>query len=342
MGRFFPLLSPFALVWVAFTFQAIIILIHGEDATDCDLECSLQNVTCDLECFNGGYCTLVPIGDVPPNPDLPLNVSLMERCVCRPGYAGPNCTIELEECSDPPPGEVRRCHNGVPCREVDHPSSNETTYECNCALAYEQSQVAGFICDHPPASETCGESFGTVPGAESFCVNGGTCYANMGLGQFTFFNGTDIPIPFQHLGCRCPPEFEGTYCEFLRAPLSRFNVPSLDEKTPFSIDGSSNSETETIVGVTISILSLAGLYGIYETKKRWSRSSFFAFDRIDAFLSDPFLVNDNDLAQTSEVNEMDNGSGNDNERSAITNKNSSSIRLEGGRSDGGEDRSYKV
>ena len=68
--------------------------------------------TCDLECANGGYCSLRK-GTAEELTKQAQQGKLIEECVCPPGFTGIACENTVSECSLPD----RVCHNGLPCEK---------------------------------------------------------------------------------------------------------------------------------------------------------------------------------------------------------------------------------
>jgi hypothetical protein len=119
--------------------------------------------SCDLECANGGYCTLVD-GTPEQLARKAQSGNLIEACVCRPGFTGVACDVEVEQCSLP----ERTCHNGSPCT-----MGKNREWGCDCSLADSLSAFAGYQC-RKPSAEYCTGKF-QPNSALSFCTNGGRC-----------------------------------------------------------------------------------------------------------------------------------------------------------------------
>jgi hypothetical protein len=123
-------------------------------------------LSCDLQCTNGGYCTLME-GTADDLIKEAQSGKLIETCVCRPGYTGVGCENVVQQCSLPD----RKCHNGAPC-DLDR----EKNWVCNCDLADSISKFAGTMC-RTPYTEYCTGRF--KPNSPlSFCTNGGRCLAD--------------------------------------------------------------------------------------------------------------------------------------------------------------------
>ena len=100
------------------------------------------------------------------------------------------------------------CENNSPC--IAHPIK-EDKYMCDCSLAHlNPSGIAqtadlkvsfgGVYCEHV-ATSYCqqGKQFSDT----AFCTNGGECRLLVGKNE-------------EHAGCKCPPNYEGHYCQFVR------------------------------------------------------------------------------------------------------------------------------
>jgi len=171
----------------------------------------LGRARCQLDCQNGGYCNFVTR-----SPDKQLQLfargSLLEHCVCRPGFAGIACETRVESCSYPD----LICHsNGTPCSQRD----SDGSWVCDCSVAATVSHFARSMCQSPQTSY-CGQ--GDVAN-RSFCTNGGICKANLSHSVRTMKEGAEKEdetneneMLSTHNGCHCPPEFEGPHCEYLR------------------------------------------------------------------------------------------------------------------------------
>jgi hypothetical protein len=128
---------------------------------------TMMNPSCDLECANDGYCTLIE-GTTEQLARAAQAGHLIEVCVCRPGFMGVACENILEQCALP----ERKCHNGAPCSK-----DKNGEWGCDCSLADAMGNFAGQMCRNP-ITEYCTGKF--QPGsALSFCTNGGRC-----LGDF--------------------------------------------------------------------------------------------------------------------------------------------------------------
>mmetsp|Transcript_18999 Transcript_18999/g.30647 ORF Transcript_18999/g.30647 Transcript_18999/m.30647 type:complete len:347 (+) Transcript_18999:81-1121(+) len=164
--------------------------------------------SCDLECANGGYCTLKR-GSADSLAQEAQSGNLIEICVCRPGFTGVACENIVHDCELP----ERKCHNGAPCRAIEDQDDGTTTWECDCSIADSMSEFAGKMC-RDPITEYCTGTY-DPHSALSFCTNGGRCRADF-LGASADPGNTTVNQQFQNAGCICPNDFYGPHCEFLR------------------------------------------------------------------------------------------------------------------------------
>lgn len=136
--------------------MASLVKASGEAAASTD-------VSCDLGCKNGGYCTLVE-GTVEELSHEAQSGHLIEECVCQPGFTGTACETVVEECSLP----ERKCHNGASCTQ-----NADGEWGCDCSMADSLSAFAGYQCRNP-VTEYCTGKY-DPNSALSFCTNGGRC-----------------------------------------------------------------------------------------------------------------------------------------------------------------------
>jgi hypothetical protein len=138
----------------------------------------MSTISCDLNCANGGYCSLYPFESSLVT-SIPVDGSLRQLCVCPLGYTGLTCsepTQELEHCHQH--DEMRVCRHGGLCREIVGTLSHESDWVCDCVIADSVNSFAGAMC-RQPATEYCNTS------GSSFCTNGGTCVSNLFHVDFT-------------------------------------------------------------------------------------------------------------------------------------------------------------
>jgi hypothetical protein len=98
---------------------------------------------------------------------------------------------QIDACPD-----GHHCLNGSKCAQ--NPFS-EGSYYCDCQEADFEARYEGLKCEHKADTYCVLEE----SSRHSFCTNNGKC--------------VDYVSPTEaHLGCICPPEYEGTYCQFLK------------------------------------------------------------------------------------------------------------------------------
>lgn len=142
-------------------------LSQSDELLDGSMSGHSPKASCDLLCSNGGYCTLIP-GTSDELAKQAQKGTLIETCVCPPGFTGLACENILEQCVLP----ERKCYNGAPC--IQHESTGE--WACDCTLADSLSTFAGQMC-RDPITEYCTGRY--MPDtALSFCTNGGRCLAD--------------------------------------------------------------------------------------------------------------------------------------------------------------------
>lgn len=99
-------------------------------------------------------------------------------CICRPGFSGQRCEINVSKCSRNP------CSNGGSCHDL----MATHDYTCTCLPGF-----TGKNCDMR-TRDGC---------ASGPCQNGGTCYVGPYAASFA---------------CHCPPGFMGSHCQFYQMP----------------------------------------------------------------------------------------------------------------------------
>jgi len=118
---------------------------------------------------------------------------------------------QVERCPD-----GHHCLNGSKC--VDNPF-DEGSYYCDCREEDFEARYEGLKCEHRA------EVYCVAEGAtrHSFCTNGGKC--------------VEFVTPEEaHIGCQCPPEYEGSHCQFVKGtkpkdwPYSSLQGSSQGEK----------------------------------------------------------------------------------------------------------------
>lgn len=147
---------------------------------------------CNLQCDNGGVCSLQPLNAHPSNSvhakeqqhsksqieQAPTDGHLAEFCLCPPSYTGLTCsepTNSMNECYHYQGNH--RCKGGGFCRPLytstyDLEVMKEQIWKCDCLVADNVSNFAGAMC-RDPSTEYCDQE------GNSFCTNGGTCENNL-------------------------------------------------------------------------------------------------------------------------------------------------------------------
>lgn len=177
------------------------------------------------------------------------------ECQCEPNYTGVDCSIPYETCED---GE-RTCFNGSTCVRNNHrdATTNKYKYHCDCTKALGTSAFAGLQC-RQQATAYC--VLGRSESEYAFCTNGGQCIREV-------VDGTSHP------GCRCPDEFEGQHCQYLKGqtPAEDLGQPYLMYGGDKSGGGASGVVIFIIVIVAVGVILGMG-YVVY-LKKRTGNGS---------------------------------------------------------------------
>lgn len=153
-----------------------------------------------------------------------------------------------------------RCLNGSLCAENPY---NEGTYYCDCDEAKINDAVSGLSCEHV-ATDYC--TLEQTVSKKSFCTNHGTCKATVGLEE-------------AHLGCNCPPEYDGAHCQYVKGTNVPNNWPGGGGGITQQNWGSNSSSSDKMkAGVTaVIVLICLGLVGamafVLYKKRRHSSSS---------------------------------------------------------------------
>lgn len=157
----------------------------------------------------------------------------------------------ITECDD---GTM--CDNSSPC--VAHPVK-ESKYACDCSRAHlgaggpltgvSEVRFAGVYCEFR-ATSYCQKGKGGDYSDHAFCANGGECRVLVGRNE-------------EHAGCKCPPNYEGHYCQFVRGgkpsdwELTDFMHPSLASSSSGSYGGGGGGGGMSPMGIfLITILSI--------------------------------------------------------------------------------------
>lgn len=147
------------------------------------------------------------------------------------------------------------CQNGSQC--VQNPY-DETAYYCDCQESVFEARYEGLYCEHKA------DVFCVRKGIHqhAFCTNGGTCVEYVGVDE-------------AHVGCDCPSQYEGTYCQFVKGtkpdgwPFTN-EVPSIDR-------GMSGSTAGIVIGSIVFCLVVI-VIGASMLYKRWSSPSYVSRD----------------------------------------------------------------
>lgn len=165
---------------------------------------------------------------------------------------------EFTTCSD-----GHKCFNGSLCTQNPY---DEGSYYCDCQESFLDNAVAGLSCEHV-ATSYC--TYNQEVSMTSFCTNHGTCKAMVSSGE-------------AHLGCDCPPQYEGAHCQFVKGTLA--NVPNTwpgaanDDGTQNWSGGKeklSGGVTAVIVLVCLGLVGAVG-YFVYNKKKKTSSTTVIA------------------------------------------------------------------
>jgi len=158
--------------------------------------------------------------------------------------------VNIQTCPD-----GHHCQNGSQC--VQNPY-DETAYYCDCQESVFEARYEGLYCEHKA------DVFCVRKGIHqhAFCTNGGTCIEYVGIDE-------------AHVGCDCPSQYEGTYCQFVKGtkpdgwPFTT-EVPSIDR-------GISGSTAGIVIGSIVFCLVVI-VIGLSMLFKRWSSPSYVSRD----------------------------------------------------------------
>lgn len=168
------------------------------------------------------------------------------NCDCAPGYRGPRCEIDIDECLEQKP-----CQNGATC--IDKVAD----FECRCAPGYRSRNCEVEIdeCKEYSACQnnaTCTDkvadylcSCSVQPDADNRVFSGKNCTVQLTacIGNENCYNGatcvpflkSEFPTIQQGYYCKCAPGFTGTPC---------------DVNTTFSFNGKQSSVERRLSQVT--------------------------------------------------------------------------------------------
>jgi hypothetical protein len=107
------------------------------------------------------------------------------NCTCRVGYAGSECTLDLDECASKP------CTNGAHCSDsTTSPQVAPGVFVCACRVGFSGPTCLSDV-------DEC---------ASGPCVNGATCK------ESTSLDASTLVVPHGRYVCTCVAGFEGTNC----------------------------------------------------------------------------------------------------------------------------------
>lgn len=171
------------------------------------------------------------------------------ECQCKPNFSGADCSIPFETCED---GE-RTCYNGSTCVRNNHrdATTNKYKYHCDCTKADGESPFAGLQC-RQQATTYC--VVGRTQSEYAFCANGGECIRVVENGK-------------AHPGCKCPTEFEGQHCQYLKG-----HAPEEDLGQPYLLYGGEEGRDSTkgivifVIIAVCAIVILSMAYVVYRKR----------------------------------------------------------------------------
>lgn len=214
-----------------------------------------QDDECSLNCQNGGECVFAWMENTNGNYFDTVYLSSFMICDCPNGYMGINCEYKVERCPD-----ETMCFNGGACI-ID--AEAEGSYSCDCSSVAE---LTGELCEQKESQISVCDYDHAEQKRTLFCINGGTCQAQLP-------EETDN----SHHGCECPDGFDGHHCEFQRSVTS---MNSLKEASAVLVPQSSSAVPKAI---KISLSAIFGI-GVVILLAFVAVREFFA--RNDAIISD--------------------------------------------------------
>jgi hypothetical protein len=174
--------------------------------------------TCNCGCQNGGTCN-----------------AATGVCACLPGYAGNNCSVNINECASNPCQSFSTCVDQI------------NAYTCNCGC-----QNSG-TCNTINGTCTCPSGFlgprcsSPNPCTASLCRNGGTC----SVSSITLVS-TGLPTFFSN--CTCTPEFFGARCE---NNVTAIECTSAECQAAISLTSLQPSSSSSVSSIITTLNSLA-------------------------------------------------------------------------------------
>lgn len=291
--------------------SAVVVVAAAAVAAAEDMGDFWDFASCNLNCINGGHCRMVT-GTADELAQLAQGGLLIEQCVCLPGFGGTACDLPVEDCLQPD----LKCTNGEICAPVPSkqsspyqhdatynadamlqdffaglkdeslsssstsapPAEGSTEWTCECAEADARSEFAGRMCRNPITEYCAGKYDPHAP--LNFCTNGGRCNADFIAAQMAP-GDTMENASHQGAGCRCPADFYGPHCEFLKRDQEdeEENVSGGDEESNSLRAPTSNSRASdrtspgrTAVVILLSLM-LGALAALVYFKRSYSSSA---------------------------------------------------------------------
>lgn len=149
-------------------------------------------------------------------------------------------TATIETCPDD-----HHCLNGSKC--VENPYS-EGSYYCDCDEVVFEAAYEGLRCEHKADVYCVSEGISK----HTFCTNNGLCIERVGPDS-------------AHMGCECPPEYEGSFCQFVKGTTPSgwpfLTKTTAQQQTAQQQTTSSNGAVAVgaILGICLGGLLTAGL-----------------------------------------------------------------------------------
>lgn len=132
----------------------------------------------------------------------------------------------VETCPD-----GHHCMNGSKC--VENPM-DETAYYCDCQESVFEARYEGLYCEHQ-ADVYC---IASGIHKHSFCTNGGECIEYVSSEE-------------AHMGCKCPSDYEGSYCQYVKGTKPE-GWPYTNDKPTLNVNTTSNMGN--IIGTFVVIM----------------------------------------------------------------------------------------